>query len=341
MNNNSLNFQHTEVYSSQTNENAFVQAIFGLLTGTLSGHMERWEYGPSEYAGDPAAGSVFWAEFIRTTNSYYLMSGEELLIKEAINSVTLKVLSSLKTVVELGPGSKDALNKKTVPFLSACTDLRSYITVDSEISQAENAIRQIHAQYNELNTHALAQNFESFSLNIPRLGPTGLIMWGCTFGNIPGQAKSNPYDHLLQSLKRLRDSVNSGDHLFITFDTEEREECILNAYNQPLLSACFLSPLYRLVRDCLVNGHFNPDEWKHESMWIPETMQCTHTIYPTENQDFEICGTRIFIPKNKKFITNNSYKFSEEAILSAAKKAGLVTRVYKNSPMALLIAQKP
>jgi hypothetical protein len=90
-----------------------------------------------------------------------------------------------------------------------------------------------------------------------------------------------------------------------------------------------------------VNGHFNPDEWKHESMWIPETMQCTHTIYPTENQDFEICGTRIFIPKNKKFITNNSYKFSEEAILSAAKKAGLVTRVYKNSPMALLIAQKP
>ena len=29
------------------------------------------------------------------------------------------ILNNLKTVVELGPGSKDALNKKTVPFISA------------------------------------------------------------------------------------------------------------------------------------------------------------------------------------------------------------------------------
>lgn len=340
MNYNSLNLRDATAYSHQTNEKEFVQAVFGLLTGTLSGHMERWEYGAAEYPDDPAAGSVFWAEFIRKTNSYYLMNGEERLIKEAINSGTLNILNSLRTVVELGPGSKDALNKKTLPFLSACTDLSSYIAVDSEAAQAEDAIRQIHDQYNKLNTHALTQDFKSFSLSIPRLGPTGLIMWGCTFGNIPSQSESNPLDHLLQSLKRLRDSINSGDHLFITFDTEEREERILNAYNHPLLSACFLSPLYRLVRDCLVTGHFNPDEWKHESMWIPETMQCAHTIYPTENQDFELCGTRIFIPKNKKLITNNSYKFSQETILSTAKKAGLVPELYESNPMVLLIAQR-
>jgi uncharacterized SAM-dependent methyltransferase len=337
---NSLNLRDTEVCNSYTNEKEFVQAIFGLLTEKLSGHMERWEYGTPKYAGDPAAGSVFWAEFIRKTNSYYLLNGEEILIKEAINSGTLNILNSLRTVVELGPGSKDALNKKTVPFLSACKNLRSYIAVDSEVSQAKEAIKQIHAQYNELNTHALAQDFESFSLNIPRLGPTGLIMWGCTFGNIPGQFKSNPYDHLLLSLKRLKDSISSGDQSFITFDTEEREECILNAYNHPLLSACFLSPLYRLVRDCLVTGHFDPDEWKHESIWVPETMQCAHTIHPTENQDFELCGTKIFIPKNKKFITNNSYKFSSNTIISAAKSAGFSAETIQNGPMALLIAKK-
>lgn len=340
MNHKSLSLEDKRVSVSQPNEAEFIQAIVGLLTNKLSGHMERWEYGAAEYLGDPAAGSVFWSEFIRTTNSYYLLNGEEHLIKEAINSGTLNILSRLRTVIELGPGSKDALNKKTVPFLSACKNLRSYIAVDSEVSQAEEAIKHIHAQYNKLNTHALAQDFESFSLNIPRLGPTGLIMWGCTFGNIPGQSESNPYDHLLQSLKRLKDSINSEDHLFITFDTEEREECILNAYNHPLLSACFLSPLYRLVRDNIVTSHFDPDEWKHESIWIPETMQCAHTIYPTENQDFELCGTNIFIPKNKKFITNNSYKFRPNTIISAAENIGFTAETIQNGPMALLIARK-
>jgi uncharacterized SAM-dependent methyltransferase len=341
MNNNSLNLRDTEVYGSQTNEKEFVQAILGLLTETLSGHMERWEYAPPEYVGDPAAGSLFWAEFIRTTNSYYLLNGEELLIKEAINSSTLNILGKLRTVIELGPGSKEALNKKTVPFLSACKDLRSYIAVDSEISQAEFAIKHIHDKYNILNTHVIEQSFESLSLNVPRLGPTGIIMWGCTLGNIPGHSGRNPYDHLLQSLKGLRDSINSGDHIFISFDTEEHKQPILNAYNHPLLSACFLSPLHRLVRNNLVEGNFDPYKWKHKSVWIPESMQCAHTIYPTEDQDFEVCGTKIFIPKNKKLITNNSYKFSEETILTAARNAGLVPKIYKHTPMALLIAHKP
>lgn len=340
MNYNSLNLRDTEVYNSPTNEKEFVQAIFGLLTETLSGHMERWEYGPPEYAGDPAAGSVFWAEFIRKTNSYYLLNGEELLIKEAINSSALDILSKLRTVIELGPGSKDALNKKTIPFLSACTDLRSYIAVDSEISQSENATKQIHDKYKLLSTNVIEQSFETLSVNVPRLGPTGIIMWGCTLGNIPGHSGRNPYDHLLLSLKRLNSAIHSGDHIFISFDTEDNEQSIIEAYNHPLLSSCFLSPLHRLVRDNLVTGNIDPYKWKHESIWIPETMQCAHTIHPTENQDFELCGTKIFIPKNKKFITNNSYKFSSNTIISAAKSAGFSAETIQNGPMALLIARK-
>lgn len=340
MNNKYPNLQNIKLSFSQTNEAEFIQAIFGLLTETLSGHMERWEYGAPEYAGDPAAGSVFWAEFIRTTNEYYLLNGEELLIKEAINSGKLNILRDLKTVVELGPGSKDALNKKTAPFLSACTNLRSYIAVDSEISQAENAIKQIHNTYKLLTTHAIEQSFETLSLNVPRLGPTGMIMWGCTLGNIPGHWGMNPYNQLLQSLKILKNSINSGDQIFISFDTEEHEQSILNAYNHPLLSACFLSPLHRLVRDNLVSGKFDPNKWQHESVWVPETMQCAHTIYPIEDQNFELCGTRILIPRKKKFITNNSYKFKPETIISASKKAGFVSRIYQYESMALLIAKK-
>lgn len=84
----------------------------------------------------------------------------------------------------------------------------------------------------------------------------------------------------------------------ISFDTEECEKSILEAYNQPLLSSCFLSPLHRLVRDGLVIGNFDPYKWKHESIWIPETMQCAHTIYPIEAQNFELFGSQI-LPSRK------------------------------------------
>lgn len=341
MKQNTLNYSHSITYGFPQSQPEFVQSILALLTGKSSGHMERWEYGSPKYAGDPAGGSYFWAKFIETTQSYYLMDGEKSLIEEITNSGTLDVLEKIRTAVELGPGCKDALNKKTIPFLSVCTNLRAYIAVDSEISQAQNATLQIQNEYPQLNVHSFEQSFETFYLNIPRLGPTSIIMWGCTFGNLPGLFGSDPYVHLRRSLQRLNKAIASGDSLFISFDTEECKESVLEAYNQPLLSPCFLSPLHRLVRDRLVTGNFDPYKWKHESIWIPETMQCAHTIYPIEEQEFDLCETRIFIPKFKRFITNNSYKFKPETMISASREAGFNSQIYKHGSMALLMAVKP
>lgn len=101
-----------------------------------------------------------------------------------------------------------------------------------------------------------------------------------------------------------------------------------------------LSPLHRLQRDGLASGLFDPYKWTHESIWIPETLQCAHTIYPLIDQEFEVCGRHISIPKFKKLITNNSYKFKPETMISAAKEAGFIPQIYRHGSMALLIGEK-
>ena len=100
------------------------------------------------------------------------------------------------------------------------------------------------------------------------------------------------------------------------------------------------SSLYKLVRDNLVAGNFDPYKWKHQSIWVPETMQSAHTIYPLEDQEFELCGTKLFVPRFKRFVTNNSYKFKPQIMKDAAVEAGFIPLIIQHGPMALLIAKK-
>jgi uncharacterized SAM-dependent methyltransferase len=318
----------------------FLKDILALFTEKQQGHMECWEYGTPEYSEDRAAGGIFWAKLIQNPGKYYLVNAEKELIREALNLSSGLKLQDIKTVIELGPGSEESLKNKTIPFLKSLPQVSSYVSVDSEKSQASWAAKYIKQNTQIHRTIARHQNFSEFSLNVPRVDSSALIMWGGTIGNISGFVGDNPYNSLLKSLVKLNNSISSGDHIFISFDTEDNEQSILEAYNHPLLSFCFHSPLYRLVRDSLVTGNFDPYKWKHESIWISETMQCAHTIFPLEDQEFELCGIKLFIPRFKRFVTNNSYKFKPQIMKDAATEAGFNPIIVQHGPMALLIAEK-
>lgn len=318
----------------------FVEAMRALFTGSKSGHMEQWEYGSSQYKMDLAGGSAFWEAFMKSPRSYYLAEGERDLIKNITQSKLFKLFNDFKTIVEFGPGCHVSIANKTIPFMNACPNLESYVAVDSEPTQAQGAIDFIGKNTRIRNLSALHQDFEKIILNFPRLEPTAIIMWGCTFGNIAGSIGDDPYSSLLQSLTHYRETIAAGDFVFITFDTQDDEKAILEAYNQPLLSSCFLSTLHRLVRDNLVSGAFNPHQWRHESVWVADMMQCAHTIYPTVEQNFVLNGVEINVPANQRFVTNNSYKFKPEVMMAAAHEAGFDPRVIQHGPMAMLIAEK-
>lgn len=313
-----------------------------LFTEQTQGHMERWEYSPSMFPHDPAGGSDHWADLVKNPGQYYLTNADTETIQWAVHQdELLKSISDIETVIELGPGSYEAILKKTVSFLKACPHLKNYIAVDATAEQATDAARTV-SQTLSISTGMRGQNYLSTPLAPVEGKKSAIVMWGSSLGNIDGAANSNPFQKLARTLENFKQGLKSGDLLIFCFDTEFNEQKILNAYSEPSLKASILSSLYRLKRDGYVTGHFDPRLWRHESVWFPKVGQCAHMVYPLFDQSLNIADRTIHIPAWRRFISNNSYKFSQNTVAGAARCAGLSNMgFFQKGPIALLVAQKP
>lgn len=328
--------------SSYVGLDDIVHDALALFTGQKQGHMERWEYGPSLFAGDPAGGSEHWADLVRKPGQYYLTNGDAESIAWAVKQdELLRLVADVDAVMELGPGSHEAIVKKTIPFLSICHKLKQYIAVDATLEQAADAARTVNDALS-VETGVRSQDY----MNTP-LSPTGskksaIVMWGSSLGNIDGNANSNPFQKLTKTLENFKAGLQSGDLMIVCVDTEDNERKILNAYSEPSLRAQILSVVHRLKRDGYATGRFDPRIWRHESVWFPKVGQCAHMIYPLFDQMINIAGSTIHVPAWRRIISNNSYKFSQAAVTGAAKYAGLNCLGFlQTGPIALFIAQKP
>jgi uncharacterized SAM-dependent methyltransferase len=304
-------------------EAAFLSDMVDLLTGKRQGHMERWEYASAHYPGDPAAGGEHWADLVRNPGHYYLTEGDQHTITQAIEDSSLRnLVADIESVVELGPGSRAAIEKKTIPFLKSCAALKNYTAVDATVEQADAACQFVGASLN-VRTHAIAQDYIAEPVRRTCAGKQAVIMWGGSLGNIEGGANHDPFPAVVRSLHNFARSLNPGDLLVLCVDTESDERKILAAYSEPSLHAQITSVIHRLKRDGHAAGCFDPNLWRHESAWFPKVGQCAHMIYPLFDQTLLVAGHRIEIPAWRRFISNNSYKFSKNTLFSAARTAKL------------------
>jgi uncharacterized SAM-dependent methyltransferase len=318
----------------------FTQDALDMFLGNRHGHMGKWEYGASTFKGDPSGGAELWAYAIKSPGQYYPAQDERRLLHTFITSQDQKsALLNTRTIVELGPGSDDAIIEKTLPFLSLCPSAERYVAIDSSIEQASAAC-QIIERLQKMNTKAIQSDFAQDQFKRTWEGPATYIMWGCTIGNLSGFAGQNPYLSLVAEIRQLQKSLLKGDTLVLIFDTNDHEQTVLNAYNEPALKRQSLSWLYALKRDGITTGNFDPRLWVHEPVWFPEMMQCAHTIFPLFDQKITISGHTIKIPAWRRFVANNSYKFYPDVMIAAAEDVGLKAHVIQQGPMAMLIAEK-
>lgn len=319
----------------------FVSDMVGLLTGTMHGHMEKWEYAPSLFAGDPAGGGAYWEDLVKNPGGYYLTQGDMDVIAWSVHQKELiAATETIDTVIELGPGSHEAIIKKTLPFLKICPRLRQYIAVDATSEQAANAARIVRQSLN-IETGARGQDYINSAITPVARANTAIVMWGSSIGNIDGHANCNPHAKLTKKIKIFSEGMKPNDLLIFGVDTEQDRQKVLNAYSEHALRSSILSPLYRLKRDGYATGNFDPRVWAHEPIWFPENGQCAHTLYPLFDQRINIAGRTIDIPAWRRFISNNSYKFTQEHVCRAVNHAGLrMVACLQNGPIALMIAQK-
>ena len=310
-----------------------------LFTKQNEGHMGKWEYGPSLYENDPAGGADLWSEMVRKPGHYYVTKADIALIKWAIRQNQVKeVFEHINTLVELGPGSEDVVNQKTIPLIKSIKHLKTYIALDISQSFAEMTAK-IAIRGLDIKSKGIAHDFSKPFLKASK-GNTAFIVLGSTISNLECKAGENPFHKLTSFFQHLRSGMALADVLIATFDMGKDADKIIKAYSGQSAQRHGINLIHRLKRDGVVCGQFDPKAWKYEPVWVPQTSQCCHTVYPIIDQILKVQGFNIRIPAFSRYVTNNSYKYSPEFSQWAAKTAGFSEcQTILHGNMAMLIAR--
>lgn len=332
-------FIKRQAYQTEISEQSeqFSLDLIDLFASKRFGHMEKWSYADAAYPYDPAGGAFFWEQMVKSLD-YYPAAADIKMIGNSVRTPSvLALLSDIINIVELGPGSPESIEAKTIPFLRYA---QHYTAVDINRAHAEQAAHKVQ---NAVGISADVQCDDYIHPNLDKNNrpKTGFIMWGSSIGNLEGKPGEPSMLRLVHSLRSLAEGCNQGDSLFLSIDMERRRETLLRAYNGPLPSRKMLSLLYAAKRYGIIEGHFTPETWSHKSVWHVEANQCAHYLISGEKQDFIINGERIHISAGQAFNIINSYKFTQGQILAASENAGF-SRIFlsEDKPVALLIATK-
>ncbi len=322
-------------------DDPFVSDCVSLFSGKSSGHMGSWEYETPLFPGDPAGGGKFWADLVKEPGNYYPVIADIENLKNALEKPDfLDCLRSIRTVVECGPGSMEAVRAKSLPFLKRAENLELYVAVDSSDYMADAASTSM-ADWLGIDHRKILTDFSSVPVYPEWPRSLSIIMWGISLGNFCGRAGQDSYPQLIAFLRNLARNFSRGDSIFISFDTETDPGKLSRAYSEDNISRSFLSIIHLLARYENVKGNFDPYLWSHKSEWIESTFQCAHYIYPEKDQHFWIEDHEFEISAGTMFLTNNSYKYRPPTILSAAEKAGYRdARIFRQGPVALLVATR-
>lgn len=319
----------------------FQDDIVALFLEKYHGHMEKWEYATPRYNGDPAGGISFWTELIKNPGNYYLIEGDLYNVRQSLRDHRfVEKLQNIKHLIELGPGCAKSLSQKTLRIVKSSPNLKSYQVIDGTYDVAYNAGNFI-AKHSGLSPIAEAHDFIQQPFVKAEKGPSALILWGGSIGNFSGSMGESPFTKLVKQLHNFQQGLENGDFAIISFDGEQDGERVKDAYKEESLKRQVLSVLFKARRDGILSSDFNPYMWNNEPVWIKETGQCCHTIYPIIDQTFKVAGIDIFVPEGKRLISNNSYKYTPELMIAAASMAGFSsTDIYQHGPMGLLVAQR-
>lgn len=317
---------------------SFIKDIQALFREEKAGHMECWEYSKPKYKGDKSGGAFYWSQLVENAGAYYLPRGDIECIQAALKTEAFKMrLSSVRTIIELGAGSEVSIAYKTLPFIKTCKNSEAYFACDMALHQAQNACDFLSSSLS-IATHAVQRNFLHGAIPV-HTGVTSVIVWGGTLYNIQGKLNENAEPKLASTLKRFKSGMKSGDIFVTTFDPTFNPVKVKMAYNELSLKSQCLSILYLLAQTSMVQGNFNPDVWRHEPIWIEEVGQCAHALFPLFKQEFTIAGERFVVPAFKRFISNNSYKFTVQTMEKLFLEAGFKdVCIYQANEMALAYA---
>lgn len=259
-------------------------------------------------------------ERITQLPEYYLTRTERnILANFAVAIVTEAHLDSSGPlrVVELGAGTAP----KTAVLLDAVVRLHGevlYTPVDVSPDALDIAREKIASLLPEVSVKPIVSNYVTHPPRLePFKGTTLAIYLGSSIGNFsPEEARA--------ILHSLSSQLQSGDALLLGTDMVKDGSILLAAYDdRDGITAEFnLNILHRLNRD--LGADFDPANFQHRALWNYVRSRIEMHLESTQGQRVRIAqaGLDLSFEASETIHTENSYKFSREAIRILLKDAG-------------------
>lgn len=251
-------------------------------------------------------------EAITELAEYYPTRTELELLKSAAPEIA-SYISPNAVLVEFGSGA----SVKTRLILDAAPQTAVYVPVDISEEALAAAAAAINADYPKLIVAPLAGDFTA-DLELPAVAegrPRTGFFPGSTIGNFE-------HEDAVAFMKAARRLLRSGAQFVVGVDLVKDLDVLIGAYNdsQGVTAAFNKNLLVRINRE--LGGDFDLDAFVHQAVWNEEKSRIEMHLVSLKDQTVHVSGRPFDFAAGESLHTENSHKFTPEAFLALAEKAG-------------------
>lgn len=217
-------------------------------------------------------------------------------------------------LVEFGAGSA----RKVSPLLTSLQPL-AYVALDISAEHVHSACRTLQERHPDVPMLAICCDYSL----LERLPAHPWLEAGRHLGFYPGSSIGNFEPAEAEALlRRFRLLLGEHSRLLIGIDQPRPVERLEAAYDDRAgMSAAFaFNLLRRLNRD--LEGDFRAEGFRYEARWQPQQSRIAMALVSLQEQTVQLAGLSWHFAAGEPLITEYSVKYSPEAFLQLAGRAG-------------------
>jgi dimethylhistidine N-methyltransferase len=269
---------------------------------------------PAKLFYDEIGSQLF--EQITELPEYYLTRTERSILERYAVDILQQAGSSL-TLVELGAGTAT----KTCVLIEELVQRQSrtlFYPIDVSASALDEAVRNMSRQFPTLRVNPIVADYTGGVPALSRISGRKLVLYiGSSIGNFePPQA--------IRVLRRIRQTLRSGDALLLGADFAKSSKILVPAYDdaQGVTAAFNKNLLARLNRE--LDADFDVDAFRHVALWNRRCSRMEIYLESTADQSVFVPAIDLDVKfkEGERLHTENSYKYTEAMIESILRESG-------------------
>ncbi len=270
---------------------------------------------PARYFYDDRGSELF--EQICELPEYYLTRTETTILQKC--AIEIAGITNVCEIVELGSGS----STKTRILLDAYNQLGyplRYIPIDVSAGILETSARQLLADYDSLQVHALASTYElALRQLIPTQLPSRMICFiGSSLGNLNPQECDVFFSQIISALQE-------GEYFLLGIDLQKQKHLLEAAYNdsQGVTAAFNLNMLEHL--NWRFQGNFDTAQFEHWAFYNETQHQIEMHLQSLRSQTIQLraLDLTVHFERGETILTEISRKFDLNTMQQELSSRGL------------------